>query len=455
MNLPIEFLQMMEEQIGKEETEKLVDAIGTASPTSIRTNPNKQCTDVEDSALDMPYDQVRWCERGRMLKERPSFTFDPLFHAGAYYVQEASSMYIEHIIKKYVEGPVMALDLCAAPGGKTTLALSNLADGSFLIANEVMRNRCQILAENITKWGNSNTIVTNNYAEDFAPMGQIFDLIICDAPCSGEGMFRKDEGAINDWSLNNVDVCWNRQREIVQNIWPCLKPGGVMIYSTCTYNRQEDEETVEWIAQNLGADILPLCDEKEWNITNGHFFPHKTVGEGFYVCPLRKKENDEEEIETGKGKKNKGKGAITPLKANSPEAKELSAYLKTPGTFTLYELNDDYYAFPAEFMDILQKAKSCLKVVHSGIKLANKKGKNIQPDHSLAMSLELNRDAFPNVELTKDEAIAYLRTEAISVEAPKGYILLTYKGLPLGFGKNIGNRVNNLYPSEWKIRKNY
>lgn len=460
MILPQDFIDMMQKQIGSEETNKLQDAIGLPSPTSIRINPIKKCENPSDSVLAEEWNEVKWCKEGRLLNERPSFTFDPLFHCGAYYVQEASSMYLSHIIKNYIERPVVALDLCAAPGGKSTLAISTLPEGSFLIANEVNRKRCQILAENITKWGNPNTIVTNNYAEDFANFSNTFDLIICDAPCSGEGMFRKDEEAIKEWSLNNVETCWKRQQEIVSNIWHCLKPGGILIYSTCTYNHYEDEDIIEWIESELGGKRLPLCDDKDWGIKEGHFFPHHITGEGFFVCPIRKTDDDDTEDynDYGNGKKNKkGKDAkgITAIKPNTPIAKELKGYLNDAESFTIYEEKDCYYAFPTEHISYLQEARNSLHVVHSGIKLATVKGKNLQPEHSLAMSNSLRKDAFENVELDKDNAIAYLRTEAICVDAPKGFILLTYKGIPLGFGKNIGNRVNNLYPAEWKIRKNY
>lgn len=453
---------MMQKQIGSEETEKLTNAICLPSPTSIRINPIKRCEDTSDSVLAEEWSEVKWCKEGRLLKERPSFTFDPLFHCGAYYVQEASSMYLSHIIRNYIDHPVVALDMCAAPGGKSTLAISTLPDGSLLFANEVNRKRCQILAENITKWGNPNTIVTNNYAEDFANFTNTFDLIICDAPCSGEGMFRKDEEAITEWSLNNVETCWKRQREIVSNIWHCLKPGGIMIYSTCTYNHYEDEDIISWIESELGGERLPLCDDTSWNIKGGHFFPHHITGEGFFVCPIRKKEDDWDEpdfiSDTSKGKKGKkGKEAkgITPLSMNSPVAKELASYINNADSFTIYEDGDSYFAFPSEHLAYLQESKKSLKVMHSGIKLASTKGKNLQPEHCLAMSNALRKEAFANVALDKDNAIAYLRTEAISIDAPKGFILLTYKGIQLGFGKNIGNRVNNLYPAEWKIRKNY
>ena len=461
MNLPQEFIEIMDKQIGSEETEKLKNAICQPSPTSIRINPIKECKETSGSVLEEEWNKVKWCKEGRFLKERPSFTFDPLFHSGAYYVQEASSMFLAHIIRSYIDKPVVALDLCAAPGGKSTLAISTLPEGSLLFANEVNRKRCQILSENITKWGYPNTIVTNNYAEDFKHFDKVFDLIICDAPCSGEGMFRKDEEAISEWNLSNVEICWKRQREIIRNIWHCLKPGGIIIYSTCTYNHYEDEDIVDWVETELGGKRLPLCDEESWGIKQGHFFPHHITGEGFFVCPIRKldvEDSEDDFCDTSKSKKSKkGKNtnSITVVKPNTPIAKELSNYIKNAESYTIYEDNNAYFAFQTNYIIYLQEAKNNLNVIHSGIKLASIKGNNLQPEHSLAMSNELCKDKFENVELDKKNAIAYLRTEAINVNASKGFILLTYKGIPIGFGKNIGNRVNNLYPSEWKIRKNY
>ena len=254
MNLPQDFEQMMTQHLGKEEYDQLAEALSLPAPTSIRINPKKVA--AEELAMLKEAEQVPWCKDGFYLKERPSFTFDPLFHAGCYYVQEASSMFLSHILNQYVKEPVVALDLCAAPGGKSTLALSELPEGSLLIANEVVRQRANILAENIMKWGNPNCIVTNNYAEDFQAFSDAFDLIICDAPCSGEGMFRKDPNSIEEWSFANVDTCWRRQRDIVRDIWHTLKEGGLFIYSTCTYNPLEDEENVAWMAKTLGAEVL-------------------------------------------------------------------------------------------------------------------------------------------------------------------------------------------------------
>lgn len=413
MNLPHDFEQMMSQQLGKEEYEQLAEALSLPAPTSIRINPKK---DFQSSILNLQSSPVPWCEDGFYLKERPSFTLDPLFHAGCYYVQEASSMFLAHVLKEYVHEPVVALDLCAAPGGKTTLALSKLPEGSQLIANEVVRQRANILAENVTKWGNLNCIVTNNEAKDFRTFEGVFDLIICDAPCSGEGMFRKDPASIDEWSMANVKMCQQRQRDIVADIWPTLKEGGLFIYSTCTYNPHEDEENVAWMVEEMGAEELSCRPKAEWGLTDTrtHFYPHRHKGEGFFISILRK--TSEEGMPVSHRKKDHAR--------------------------------------------ILEMAKKKLRVLHAGMEAIHETDKHGRPPHALAMAACLpDKDkraltAFPTVEVKEDQAIAYLRTEALQLPAdtPRGFVLITYKGHPLGFVKNIGNRANNLYPSEWRIR---
>ena len=453
MNLPLDFQHSMINDLGKEEFDQLAEALSLSAPTSVRINTDKAKKEelpILDNAESVP-----WCKNGYYLPERPQFTFDPLFHAGCYYVQEASSMFLAHVLQQYVKEPVKALDLCAAPGGKSTLALSMLPQGSLLIANEAMRQRANILAENITKWGNPNCIVTNNYAEDFQAFSNAFDLIICDAPCSGEGMFRKDLNSIEEWSLANVEVCWKRQRDIVSNIWHTLKEGGLFIYSTCTYNKKEDEENVAWIAETLGAEVLSCFPTPDWNLTatNTHFYPHRTKGEGFFISILRKNATDEGTPIVHRKKKEKKDRKNTSVPKIPTE---LKGWLTFHENFNIFEEKDFFYAFPTEHLDLYRLAKNDLKMLHAGIELATLKGKNLQPSQSLAMAYALNREAFPIIEADEQQAIAYLRTEALLLpaDAPRGYVLICYQGHPLGFAKNIGNRANNLYPTEWRIRKN-
>lgn len=353
------------------------------------------------------------------------------------------------------------LDLCAAPGGKSTLCRSVLPGGSLLVANEVMRNRSQILAENLIKWGHPEVVVTNNDPSDFTALTHLFDVILTDVPCSGEGMFRKDQVAVDEWSLENVDVCWKRQRRILSDIWPSLKPGGLLVYSTCTFNREEDEDNVAWIARELGAEILPVTTDESWNITGNltgmdfpvyRFLPHRTRGEGFFLAVLRKHEGTVETIQLRSEKKKKGKDAKQPMAV----PREAKMWLKDADCFEWGVDGTRVEAFPKAFQTVYLLLKSSLKVIHAGIALGEIKGKDLIPHHSLAMSTAL-ADVFPKAEVAYEQAIAYLRKEGLVLDPniPRGYVLLTYRQVPLGFVKNIGNRANNLYPQEWRIRTGY
>ena len=382
-NLPEDFIRETRLVMGEERLNRFLEALDEESPTSIRMNPSKGSLTVGES--------VPWCPEGYYLEGRPQFTFDPLFHAGCYYVQEAASMFVSHILRQFVKEPVTMLDLCAAPGGKSTAARTVLPEGSLLVSNEPIATRAQILLENITKWGWKDCIVTNNYPRDYRKAKTCFDVILCDVPCSGEGMFRKDPGAISEWSLQNVEKCWRLQREIVTDAWECLVPGGLLIYSTCTYNIKENEENVRWIMEEYDAEMLEVPTDPSWGITGSllegfsapvyRFIPGFTKSEGLFICALRKR-----------GVKNKD----------------------------------------CEVRNIMQKIER-LKVI------------------SLPTPLSTHTE---RVDLPYSEALKYLRGEAIVLppNTPRGLVTVTYKGVALGSAKNIGNRANNLYPKPWRIK---
>ncbi|MCQ2076860.1 MAG: hypothetical protein MJZ20_07510 [Bacteroidaceae bacterium] len=404
MRLPDDFVQQMTTLLGKDEYMLLQDALNTIAPTSIRVRDDN-CIPHQDIITD----KVAWCQDGYYLSERPSFTTDPLLHAGAYYVQEASSMFIAQIVEQYIKKPVTALDLCAAPGGKSTLLLSHLPAGSLLIANEINYKRANILNENISKWAkcsnkskndisSSYAIVTNNQASDFAKLGrEQFDFVLCDMPCSGEGMFRKDADSIGEWSLKNVMMCSNRQREIARDIWDSLKCGGIMIYSTCTYNTQENEMNVKWIADELGAEILSCHISSEWGITGNllsgesfpcyHFLPHKTKGEGFFCAILHKLPTDDDRSHN---------------------------------------------------------------MVRKSILSKIEKQMHVMPLHIYAADVA-------QCEVDYNTALRFLHGEAITLpqDTPRGIITLLYHSQQIGQVKNIGSRANNLYPKAWRIRKHF
>lgn len=402
MQLSEEFESSTRTLMGDELFSMFIEALDDEPPVSLRLNRFKPSV-VADG---MKKSNVPWCNDGVYLTERPNFTFDPLFHAGVYYVQEAASMFVHHILKQYINEPVAVLDLCAAPGGKSTCALGALPSGSMLVANEPISKRAQILNENIIKFGCQDVVVTNNYPKDYRQTALQFDLILADVPCSGEGMFRKDAKAIDEWSALNVRKCRDLQRSIIEEIWGCLKPGGLLIYSTCTLNVHENEENIEWIVGELGAKIMPVDVRPEWNITgslNGEnslpvyrFIPGKTQSEGLFVAVLRKD----------------GEHRSTDFRKKLPA-----------GLRKLKILGDD-------------------KLHH----------------HSMALSIDpREREAYPAVEIDYGTAINYLRHEAIVLhaETPTGILVLTFKGVPIGFVKNLGSRANNLYPAEWRIKSTH
>lgn len=455
-HLPEDFIQYTRELLGTERFDSLQEALCEEPAVSIRLNPFK--VDTSHAKVCNEDGKVAWCDHAYYLQERPNFTFDPLLHAGVYYVQEASSMFVHHVLRQYVQTPVTMLDLCAAPGGKTTTARAALPEGSLLVCNEPMRQRVQILAENMQKFGHPDVIVTHNFPKDFAKSKLAFDVILADVPCSGEGMFRKDDGAIGEWSLLNVDKCWKLQREIVADIWDNLKEGGLLIYSTCTFNDKENEQNVRWIAENLGADILPVDVESTWNILPAirqdfpayRFMPGKTRGEGLFMAVLRKHGQAEDRATNMPKRKTDGKQEKD--KWQIPKQ-----WLRNEAAYTYYIYKEQVNAIPARWASKYEAAQKTLKVIHAGVCLGTIKGKDLIPDQSLALSIDLNRKLFPVLETDYEQAIAFLRKETVSLsqDMPKGFVLLTYRNTPIGFVKNIGNRANNLYPQEWRIKSTH
>lgn len=345
----------------------------------------------------------------------------------------------------------IVLDLCAAPGGKSTLISQFLGNEGLLISNEVVRQRVFILSENIQKWGNGNTVVTHNPAADFGnKLPELFDCILVDAPCSGEGMFRKDEGAIAEWSMRNVQECVERQCDILDDVWDALKPGGILIYSTCTFNREENEKNAQWIADELGAEILPISHDPAWGITEGkpgyHFYPHKTKGEGFYICAFRK-----HGVDTGAFRIPKQKNPIS----ETVEFKDImQSWLQHPEQWTIRQQDRFVVAYPAKYKQLIEFLNSQFICISTGFGIGELRGKTVVPQHALAMLKDVNKNAFNKVELTLDQALSYLRNEALTLpNAAAGVVMVTYENVPLGFVKNVGNHCNNLYPKEWRIRK--
>ena len=413
MLLPQEFIDYTSNLFGPELWPLFLKALEEPSSVSVRLNPWKIAKGEQLFAGAKP---VPWCKLGYYLPKRPDFTKDPLFHAGVYYVQEPASMFLDQVLRQYIKEPVLALDLCAAPGGKSTLMRAALPQGSMLISNEPDRRRANILLENMQKQGHSDVLVTHNLAQDFNKTNWTFDLILTDAPCSGEGLFRKDKEAIKEWSLNNVLFSQKRQRQILRDIWPCLREGGLLIYSTCTFNTRENEENVKFIMQELGAEILPVSTKPEWQIKGSllkdfnypvyRFIPGITQSEGLFMAVLRKK-------------------GTPPEHTFLPQAARKHA-----------------------------QANKLIHLLSDGNPAFEQKGKEQIPTAAQALSLNFPKEKYPQVDLTLEQALRFLHREALILpkETPKGFVIVSYKNQPLGFVKNLGERANNLYPKNWTIK---
>lgn len=400
--------------------------------------------------------KVPWSTNGLYLSERPSFTLDPLFHAGAYYVQEASSMFLEEAIKQTVDlsQSIKVLDLCAAPGGKSTLIQSLLNKESLLVSNEVIKTRVNILSENITKWGAANVIVTNNDAKDFQRLPGYFDVIVVDAPCSGSGLFRKDPGAVSEWSLQNVELCSQRQQRILADVLPALKENGILIYSTCSYSEEEDEQIADWLVDNFKLESKKLTTAAAWGIIETQtskygaygyrFYPDKVKGEGFFIAALKKKGTGSGGWEAGK-KKNKLE------KTSSKETDVVTPFLKQANDFFFFKQNEESIAFPELLAEDLTAVQNALYIKKAGVKLGAIIRNELIPDHELAVSTIVN-ESIISVDVDEDTALQYLRKQDIIINASqKGWALIQFNQLPLGWVKILPNRINNYYPKEWRI----
>jgi len=424
--------------------------------TSIRFNP-KKIFNTQYSIFNEQLDKIPWTGNGYYLSSRPSFTLDPLFHAGVYYVQEASSMFLEEVLKQSIDlsKPIKVLDLCAAPGGKSTLIQSIISNESLLISNEVIKTRVNILSENITKWGASNIVVTNNDPKDFRRLKNYFDVIVVDAPCSGSGLFRKENEAIDEWSTQNVQLCSQRQQRILADTLPSLKDDGILIYSTCSYSKDEDEEICDWLIENYQLSTIHYQLNEEWNIVetkspkhSGYgyrFYPDKVKGEGFFIAGFKKElHNSGNEIKTLKHRNKIEK--ISPK-----EIEAIKPFLKNPAHFFFIKLNEEIIALPIALENELLILQSALYIKKAGVKLGTVIRDELIPSHELAVSTIISDD-INSVEPDKENALQYLRRAEIKLdESRKGWVLLRFRQTPLGWVKILAGRLNNYYPKDWRI----
>ena len=456
MNLNESFRKYLEEAIGCDRALVAFSAFDEPAKVSVRLNPFKKGRIPEGST-------VPWNPYGRMLAERPKFTLDPHLHGGAYYVQDSSSMFVGHVFRMLLKdvaavsaGTVRVLDLCAAPGGKTTDLAASLrevcGDRFLLVSNEVMKQRAGVLADNVALWGDPNVAVTSDDPRAFASLPGFFDIVVADVPCSGEGMFRKDEQAQKQWSEDNVSLCQARQKRIIADMWQCIKPGGILIYSTCTFNRHENDDNVEWIAQELGADVLSpdtgempgvICTRHGYSLVPGH-----VDGEGQYCAALLKSAGGHSEVPYASARQKREKPVKRPMQQIPQELKSLFAV-----DTELRQKGDTVIAVPSVISSDLAVLDSVLHVLSSGCAVGTLKGRTLVPDADLALSIAYDAGSYPVADVDLKTALSFLHKDAITLpECEKGYVLIRYEDVPLGFVKNLGNRCNNLHPQGRRIR---
>jgi 16S rRNA C967 or C1407 C5-methylase (RsmB/RsmF family)/NOL1/NOP2/fmu family ribosome biogenesis protein len=424
--------------------------------TSIRLNPAKVSVDGLGGStawLAAGAWRVPWSSSGYYLPQRPSFTFDPLFHAGAYYVQEASSMFLEQALRQTTDlsRPLRVLDLCGAPGGKSTLLQSLLSPDSLLVSNEVIRTRVHVLQENMVKWGGVNTFLTSNDPRDFQRLENYFDVMVVDAPCSGSGLFRRDPKAMEEWSPDNVELCRQRQQRILADVWPALRQDGLLIYSTCSYSREENEDILDWVTQDLRATGCRLEVPADWKIVettgkNGaygyRFYPDKVKGEGLFIACLRKTE---------------GGAYVAPRKRTIPERpakkdeERINAWIRPETSPFFFYHQELIYGLPASLAADLPVIQSSCYLKRAGVPLGKLSVKEFIPEHDLALST-LIHPQLPALALSREQALHYLRKEELHPdETGRGWTLVQYGGLNLGWIKILPGRTNNYYPKEWRI----
>lgn len=451
--IPERFRERIAEQLGAEEASALCRALDTESPTALRLHPVKRCS----CELSSP---IPWSKWGYYLDSRPSFTLDPKFHAGAYYVQEASSQFVGRVLQnEQVEG-CRLLDLCAAPGGKSTLYSSLVGSQGLVVANEIDRRRVQVLADNVRKWGLGNVVVTTNDSKDFSSLKGWFDVVAIDAPCSGEGMFRRLPISREEWSERGVAQCSAIQRELLHNLWESLKPGGVLIYSTCTFNSDEDEDVLRDFMQSVEGETEPvdkISEAEQWGIVTGQvgdfrtyrFFPHRAKGEGFFCSVVRRRRDVEYREKQLRGKR----GAKSPMeRVDNKQRAALSEWVQRADKMSFYRAGEMLYGCYKNRYEDIERLSEVLRVIYSGVALGELYKGKLKPDAALALFAELRPQAVNCVELEREEALEYLRKGELSVEKfVEGMNLVLFEGLALGFAKRISNRINNLYPNSLRI----
>ena len=454
--IPKQLIESLQDVIGFDEEAFLESHHHPKTITSIRFN-SKKINTVNIDELNKEYElnivkNVPWCKEGFYLGNRPKFTFDPLFHAGVYYVQEASSMFLNHIVEQLFkkEDEKVILDLCAAPGGKSTL-LANFFSKSLIVSNEVIKQRVNVLAENITKWGNHNCIVTNNDPKGFKQLTNFFDLIVIDAPCSGSGLFRKDSKAIDQWSEQNVKLCSQRQQRIISEISNCIKDDGILIYSTCSYSKEENEDVLDWMLNEFECKTIKITFNENWGIVETlsdqnkafgyRFYPNKVQGEGFYIAAISfKKKFVKQKFKTQ---------LFLPISKNENEI--ILKHIEHENELIFFKHNNNIICFPLRFYYELEVIAAYIYIKKAGVELGIIKGNDLIPAHDLAMSM-IKLKNFNKISVSIEFVLQYLSKKTVIINTEfKGWALVLYKSVNIGWIKVLDNRINNYYPANWRI----
>lgn len=446
---PEPLLASLRQLPGFREKEFLDAHYGGCPVVSLRMHPLKPLEPHWKNTQPIP-----WCSTGFYLQERPSFTLDPAFHAGAYYVQEASSMFTDYLIRQILPqlSGLRVLDLCAAPGGKTTLLASLLDADSLLVSNEVIHSRVPILLENVVRWGYPQNWVSRNDPAEFEKLPGFFDMILVDAPCSGSGLFRKKPEHSEAWSQDLVDHCAARQKRIVHAAWKALAEGGWLVYATCSFSPEENEAILDELASHYEVkQNYTLSIPESWQIMETEsakhqlkgyrFFPDRLQGEGFFIAAVQKMQ---------------GEKKVKPPRYKSlhqPAIAKMTTHLLTDNRHRIYmQGQSGAFCIDAQHEEDWHLLQSCLHLKKAGTLLGEAKHKEWIPDHALALSVEKHTDV-PQFTLDKEQALRYLSKQDLAVDIPaKGWYIATYKGLGIGWFKSLGNRINNYLPSSWKIR---
>ena len=447
--LPVAFERQMQLILG-EGYQSFANSLQSETPVSIRQNEHKLNPFNSGNA-------VPWWPEAQYLSTRPEFFKDPYWHSGCYYVQEAASMFVGHIVKQLVEefeNPIV-LDACAAPGGKSTQLSSILGENGLLVSNEVIKTRAHILQENLAKWGQNNVVITNNDPSHFSRVKSFFNILVIDAPCSGEGLFRKNPEAVNEWSENAVEFCSNRQKRILEDLWPTIKPGGYLVYSTCTYNRAENEDNLRWLQEQYDVESVSIKFEESWKVDHQihsktsafRFYPHQTASEGLFVTVVQKVEQSD--YKNFMHLKNPYFHKIA--KENFTNLKDI---VSSENIFLKQQPNGIVNLLPERFYEEIEFLATRLKVIYCGTEIAEMKGKDLIPLQGAANSIYLNKDNFNSIELDLEKALKFLARQDFEIEADLGINLVCFNGVPLGWLKKMSNRINNYYPQEWRLRNN-